>query len=514
MAILVALALLALGGVVLLRKVGTRENGLPPGPPTIPLLGNLHMFPTELTDWARKYGGLYSLKLGPGTMVVLTDVAAVKELMDRRSATTSDKPPIYISERITGGMNIFFARSTGAILTPQASVRHLPIQRTEATQLLHNILRSPQSFYSDIRHYSTSVILSVPYGKRSYEAPEITTFFNVLDNWVRILEPGATPPVDIFPILKLVPERWAKWKRDCSRLRCMQRDLYFGWLEDAKANSQLGEGNGCYMEEVLRRQDELGMDDEMTAYLGGALMDAGSETTASYLQSLILTMVTYPEAQKRAHEEMDRIVGQHRMPTLDDLEHLPYITFMHRFHPVAPLIPHATPTVEEYQGYVMPKGTILFVNVWGIFHDPALYNNPNNFAPERYLLNENGTKPGVDGTDLKETFPFGFGRRICPGIHLAQNSININTVNLIWAFNFSPEIDAEGNLILVNTFAYKKVSTLVMVKLTCKKWILIALPGATTGPLPFKCKITPCTAEKAKIMSTRFGSLTKRRPIC
>lgn len=104
------------------------------------------------------------------------------------------------------------------------------------------------------------------YGKRSYEAPEITTFFNVLDNWVRILEPGATPPVDIFPILKLVPERWAKWKRDCSRIRCMQRDLYFGWLEDAKANSQLGEGNGCYMEDVLRRQDELGMDDEMTAW--------------------------------------------------------------------------------------------------------------------------------------------------------------------------------------------------------------------------------------------------------
>jgi cytochrome P450 len=57
-------------------------------------------------------------------------------------------------------------------------------------------------------------------------------------------------------------------------------------------------------------------------------MDAGSETTASYLQSLILTMVTYPEAQKRAHEEMDRIVGQHRMPTLDDLEHLPYIRAM------------------------------------------------------------------------------------------------------------------------------------------------------------------------------------------
>jgi hypothetical protein len=81
---------------------------------------------------------------------------------------------------------------------------------------------------------------------------------------------------------------------------------------------------------------------------------------------------------------------------------------------------------------------------------------------------------------------------------------NINTMNLIWAFNFSPDIDAEGNPIPVNTVAYKKVCTLVMVKLTCKKWILIALQGATTGPLSFKCKITPRTAGKAEIIEYTF----------
>ncbi|KAK7023183.1 hypothetical protein R3P38DRAFT_2958140, partial [Favolaschia claudopus] len=62
------LLLLTLGIVYIfmwLRKVGSREPGLPPGPPTLPLLGNLHIFPKgfahfKFTEWARKYGGIYS----------------------------------------------------------------------------------------------------------------------------------------------------------------------------------------------------------------------------------------------------------------------------------------------------------------------------------------------------------------------------------------------------------------------------------------------------------------------
>jgi hypothetical protein len=133
---------------VRLRKVGSREAGLPPGPPTVPLLGNLHMMPTEFaqhkcvplqdsflalrslsrfTEWARKYGGIYSvsansygcleriiysslqLKVGSGTAVVLTDPAAVKELMDKRSGSTVERPPSHVAELVTGGLNMVCA---------------------------------------------------------------------------------------------------------------------------------------------------------------------------------------------------------------------------------------------------------------------------------------------------------------------------------------------------------------------------------------------------------------------
>jgi hypothetical protein len=79
------------------------------------------------------------------------------------------------------------------------------------------------------------------------------------------MEPGATPPVDMIPILKLVPERWAKWKRDCRKIRKRQRAMFFGLLNETILRLRQGEKNGSYMEEVLEREEELGLTREMTA---------------------------------------------------------------------------------------------------------------------------------------------------------------------------------------------------------------------------------------------------------
>ncbi|KAF7377423.1 Cytochrome p450 [Mycena sanguinolenta] len=143
--------------------------------------------------------------------------------------------------------------------------------------------------------------MSVIYGKRAprYETPETIAFFNAQHEWEAILEPGSTPPIDLIPILKYVPERWAKWKRDCTKTRKLQRDLYFGLLDETKERLSKGDENGSYMEEVLTRQEEFGMDREITGYLGGVLIEGASETTSSYLQSLILALVAYPDAQKK-----------------------------------------------------------------------------------------------------------------------------------------------------------------------------------------------------------------------
>ncbi|KAF8176367.1 hypothetical protein K438DRAFT_1770568 [Mycena galopus ATCC 62051] len=238
MAVLLPLALGVLCLFVWLRKVGSREAGLPPGPPTVPLLGNLHIFPTEFAHnkCMLPQRGL-SLKVGPGTAVVLTNLAAIKELMENRSSSTGNRPPTDVADIITGGLNMVWP--------------------------LHVM-----GFHTHIRRYANSVILSVLYGKCSprYETPETTAFFRANHEWELVLEPGAIPPVDWIPLLKYVPERWAKWKRDCAKARKLQRDLYFGLLDETKERLSRGDENGSYMEEILMRQEELGMDREMTGF--------------------------------------------------------------------------------------------------------------------------------------------------------------------------------------------------------------------------------------------------------
>ncbi|KAJ7633235.1 cytochrome P450 [Roridomyces roridus] len=507
---LVLCSLLAGVAFLFVKKVGSRETDLPPGPPTLPFIGNLHVFPREaphhqFTEWAKQYGGIYSLKIGPGTAIVLSDPNIVKVLLEKRSATTSDRPSIYIVKLVTRGLHMglnrygetwkAMRRAAHAILTPQAATRQLPIQQAEAVQLLYDFLNTPESFHRHLGRYTNSAIMSVLFGKRSprYETRETSEFFRMMHDWAALLEPGATPPFDLIPILKLIPQRWSAWKRAASRIRVMQRALYFGYLEDTEKRVENGEENGSYMEEVLARREEFGLDREMTAYVGGVLVEGASETTWSYLNSFILTLVAFPEAQKKAHEEIDRVVGQDRLATLADFEQLPYIRALlfevHRFRPVAPLlVPHVTTINQRIENYIIPKGSTIFVNAWGILHDPELFDDPESFQPERYLITENGTKPGIDASSLKTTLTFGVGRRSCPGIHLAQTSMSIVAMNLLWAFDFKPALDAQGNEIAVDLFAYSK--------------------GVTMAPLPFECRITPRTGDKAEIIRREFLDAT------
>lgn len=105
------LGLLGAGLTYIILFVGRREKNLPPGPPTIPVLGNIHQIPKkgahfQFTKWAKQYGGIYSLKLGTGNAVVLTDRRLVKELVDKKSAIYSERPRSYVAELISGGDHI------------------------------------------------------------------------------------------------------------------------------------------------------------------------------------------------------------------------------------------------------------------------------------------------------------------------------------------------------------------------------------------------------------------------
>jgi cytochrome P450 len=150
----------------------------------------------------------------------------------------------------------------------------------------------------------------------------------VQDQFTAILETGATPPVDFLPWLKMLPTALAPWRKWALDIRAEQRKLYFELFQGAKDRVEKGAQRNCFIDNMLKEKAggaKNALDDEHIAYVGGVLMEGGSDTTASTLLAFLMAMVKYPRVLQRAQQVVDKVCGTERSPRFDDLEHLGYI---------------------------------------------------------------------------------------------------------------------------------------------------------------------------------------------
>ena len=167
-------------------------------------------------------------------------------------------------------------------------------------------------------------------------------------------------------------------------------------------------------------------------------------------------MITHPEMQKRAQDELDAAVGRSRSPTFADAPNLPYIQAMVkeslRWRPPLPLgIPHATTQDDWYDGMFIPKGTICIVNIWQCNHDPESYGpDAANFNPERFLDEHGRLISGPVETRDGHT-SYGLGRRGCVGKHAANDLLFISMATILWANRLEHARNENGNEIPVDT---------------------------------------------------------------
>jgi len=220
-------------------------------------------------------------------------------------------------------------------------------------------------------------------------------------------------------------------------------------------------------------------EEDVLKYLGGTLFGAGSDTTVSSIHSFMLAMVLYPEVQKKAQAEIDRVIGNRRLPVFEDRDQLPYIECIlketHRWLPVAPLaLPHLSMEEDEYEGYYIPKHSIVFGNIWAISRDESMYPDPERFWPERYA---NPDKEVLD----PRSFVFGYGRRACPGLHYADSAMFMAIVSILAMFDLSRAHDEYGNVIEPDQ---------------------IIRTGIFNHFAPFKCSIKPRSAAAAELVRT------------
>mgnify|MGYP004707688833 CR=1 FL=1 len=154
----------------------------------------------------------------------------------------------------------------------------------------------------------------------------------------------------------------------------------------------------------------------------------------------IAELIRNPKLLAQAQQELDAVIGSNRLVTDADLPKLTFIQAIvkeaFRLHPSTPLsLPRMATENCEINGYFIPKGSTLLVNVWAIARDPDMWADPLEFRPERFL--PGGEKPNVDikGNDF-EVIPFGAGRRICAGMSLGVRMVQLLTATLIHAFDW------------------------------------------------------------------------------
>lgn len=265
------LVLLAASIAYVVLFLGRREKNLPPGPPTLPIIGNVHQIPKkgahfQFTKWAKQYGEIYTLKLGTGTAAVITSKRLVKELVDKKSSVYSERPKSYVAKLISGGDHILLMdygqqwRGTrkllhGSFMEKVVDEQHLDITEAESKQMLRDYLLRPQDHMLHPKRYSNSITMSIIWGVRTPtpRTSHMQRLYSLMEIWSKVMEPGATPPVDVYPFLHWLPQRiFLNWVDRASHVRKEMNHLYADFLTDIRTRRrQEGIGRGSFMDKVL-----------------------------------------------------------------------------------------------------------------------------------------------------------------------------------------------------------------------------------------------------------------------
>lgn len=354
-------------------------------------------------------------------------------------------------------MTAQFRKMVHGLLNVTAAKSYVRYQTLENKQMLYQFLEQPQDFLKHIRRYSNALTTTMVFGWRTptYEDPSMKQLFEGFAEFAEINQTGPAALIDFYPILRRLPDFLLPTRKKAKDLHQTEKELYLKHWLNAKNAIKNEKIRPCFCQGMAEAQKTEHFSDDQAAYISGTLLEAGSDTTSSTLYAFVLAMLLYPDVQKKAQDEIDKVTGN-RLPDMNDEPQLQYIRACIketlRWMPTTILgaVPHAVTKDDEYMGYLIPKGAGVMNNVWAIHMDPQRHPNPRRFEPERYIhdtlsLYDSAVNP--DGTK-RDVFTFGAGRRICPGMHVAERSLFLGMARILWAFNITPALDGAGNKIL------------------------------------------------------------------
>ncbi|KAJ7658590.1 cytochrome P450 [Mycena rosella] len=477
---------------------------LPPGPKTLPLIGNLLDMPSERQweayhAWSKECNSdIIHIDAAGTSIVVLSSMEAVRDLFDRRSSLYSDRVRLPMLVELMGWDFGIGERAHRKLFHDAFNVNAVkqfhPQERVAAHRLLRRILNDPKDIMKHFRHLAAVLIMDVTYGiDASIPGDPYTNLAKEAMHGLSVASLPGRFLVDTIPALKYVPSWFpgADFQRQAKKWRKATRDLLEMPFAHAKRDIALGSASPSFTSRSLAAleaspNNKKREHENVIKGTAANMYSAGSDTTAATLGTFVYAMLANPEAQRKAQAELDVVLGPGHLPDFADEVALPYVSAVVkevlRWKNVTPIaFPHFVSVDDDYRGYRIPAGSIVIGNTWAILHDEDMYPDPHAFKPERFLLGGK-LNPAVQGPEVAA---FGFGRRICPGRHMATSSLFITVASMLATLDIKKARDEHGNEVEPSYEFF---------------------PGLISTPLPFKCSITPRSRQAVEAINASSGN--------
>ncbi|XP_062959474.1 cytochrome P450 2C20-like isoform X1 [Cynocephalus volans] len=435
---------------------------LPPGPTPLPIIGNTLQLDVKdirksFSHFSKIYGPVFTMYFGMKPVLVLYGYKAVKEALIDMGEEFSGRGLSPVVGRITEGHGIVFSNGKRWKEIRRFSVTTLRSFGKNNRSIEDRIQEEAQCLVEELRKTNASpcdptfilgcapcnVICSIIFRNRfDYKDQNFLTLMEKFNENLRMLNSPCAQLCNNFPLLiHCFPGLFNKVIKNTNHIK-----NYI--LEKAKEHQESLDTNNpqdfidFFLIKMEQEKHNQHSEFTMEELLGIAtdLFAAGTETTSTTMRYGLLLLLKYPEVTAKVQEEIERVIGRHRRPCMQDRNHMPYtdavIHEIQRYIDLTPnVLPHVVTCDIKFRNYLIPKGMTVLTSLTSVLHDDKEFPNPKTFDPGHFL-DENGNFKKSD-----YFMPFSAGKRICLGEGLARMELFLFLTTILQNFNLKSLVD-------------------------------------------------------------------------
>ncbi|XP_051947981.1 cytochrome P450 2B4-like isoform X1 [Xyrauchen texanus] len=436
-------------------RIFSSKAKTPPGPTPLPFVGTIPYFvmkPMEFIRSLSQYGEMTTLYFGRQPVIVLNTIHITKEALVQNGSSFSGRGPLPVIDWITDGYGIILAKFGHSWRQQRRfalhTLRNFGLGKKsveervseEGCYLVAEMLKvegKPFDPQHAIHNAVSNIICSIVFGERfDYDNKSFAHLLKIVKENI-ILSGSLTAQLfNLCPFIKHFPGPHQKIYQNAEELKGFIREAVKEHRETLDPDNPRDFIDAYLLEiEKQKSNDDSTFHEENMVMSTSDLFLAGTDTTSTTIRWGLIFLMQNQDVQDRCHEEIVRVLGYDRLPTMDDREKLPYTyATVHEIQRCGNIVPagvvHETTQPTILQGYNIPKETQILTNLTAILSDKEQWKYPDTFNPENFLDDDRHFfKP--------EAFlPFSLGPRVCLGETLAKTELFIFIASLLQRIHF------------------------------------------------------------------------------